>query len=99
MRVAKLSARRRARVSGEEMAEEGVALFETAVSVVLRGWPALQMAVSHQFGGPQSQAKATWMEEATAQWMRENGECPWTNGVLLTPASSVASCVYRGRTA
>lgn len=56
------------------MAEEGVALFEAAVSVVLRGWPALQMAVSHQFGGPQSQAKATWMEEATTQWMRENGE-------------------------
>ena len=54
-------------------AEGGDALFETAVSVVLRGWPALKMAVSHQFGGPHSQAKATWMESATAQWIRENG--------------------------
>lgn len=76
-----------------EMAEEGVALFEAAVSVVLRGWPALQMAVSHQFGGPQSQAKATWMEEATAQWIRENGNLrlPWT------PTSLVASCLFAVR--
>ena len=50
------------------------ALFDAAVSALLRGWPALKMAVSNQFGGPQSQAKATWMEGATAQWMRENGE-------------------------
>jgi hypothetical protein len=50
------------------------ALFDAAVSAVLRGWPALKMAVSNQFGGPQSQAKATWMESATAQWMRENVE-------------------------
>ena len=55
------------------MADSGV-LFEAAVSVVLRGWPALKMAVTHQFGGPLSQAKATWMEDATAQWMKENGE-------------------------
>ena len=66
---------RKRRARDLKMAEERGALFEAAVAVVLRGWPALKMAVSHQFGGPHSQAKATWMEGATAQWMRENGNC------------------------
>ena len=63
-----------ARAIGEKMEAEEGGLFEAAVSAVLRGWPALKMAVSNQFGGPQSQAKALWMEGATTQWMRENGE-------------------------
>ena len=68
------------------MAEEGGggALFEAAIAAVLRGWPALKMAVSHQFGGAHSQAKATWMESATAQWMRENGKSNTSNS-LDTP--------------
>ena len=65
------------------MAAGGEALFEAAVSAVLRGWPALKMAVSNQFGGPQSQAKATWMEGATAQWMRENGVCVTLHTLLI----------------
>ena len=67
------NAKRARATSYIEMADSG-ALFELAVSAVLRGWPALKMAVTHQFGGPFSQAKATWMEDATAQWMKENGE-------------------------
>ena len=66
----------RARGKREKMAAEEGGLFDAAVSAVLRGWPALKMAVSNQFGGPQSQTKAVWMEGATAQWMRDNGEPP-----------------------
>ena len=70
MRMRKIDANARRKL--EKMAANG-ALFEAAVSAVLRGWPALKMAVSNQFGGPQSQAKAAWMETATTQWMKENG--------------------------
>lgn len=54
-------------------AVSGKQLFVEAVSVVLRGWPALRMVVDQSFGGPLSRQKAAWLEEVTAQWFWENG--------------------------
>ena len=75
---------------------KGCALFDAAVSAVLSSWPALKMAVSHQFGGPHSQDKATWMEGATAQWMRENSESPpWI--LSNPPYTCPVQMIYRAK--
>lgn len=43
-------------------------MFLTVVSHVL-----FQLAVSHGFGGAESEAKAEWMVAAIDQWFSENG--------------------------
>ncbi|XP_067683653.1 pre-rRNA-processing protein TSR2 homolog [Haliotis asinina] len=47
-------------------------LFGQSVKSVLDGWTALQLAVSHGFGGPDSQEKAEWMVYAIETWFKEN---------------------------
>jgi len=48
--------------------------FNTAVDAIFKNWSALQLAVSHGSGGPQSAAKAEWMIEVTENWFYENKE-------------------------
>ncbi|XP_071082442.1 pre-rRNA-processing protein TSR2 homolog [Haliotis cracherodii] len=47
-------------------------LFGQSVKSVLDGWTALQLAVSHGSGGPDSQEKAEWMVYAIETWFKEN---------------------------
>ncbi|ESO95835.1 hypothetical protein LOTGIDRAFT_231994 [Lottia gigantea] len=47
-------------------------LFSEAVSGLFRGWTALQLAVSHGFGGAYCQEKAEWLVYATETWFNEN---------------------------
>ena len=46
--------------------------FHIAVEAIFKNWTALQMAVKQGSAGPQSQAIASWMVEATIQWFYEN---------------------------
>ncbi|XP_029862603.1 pre-rRNA-processing protein TSR2 homolog isoform X2 [Aquila chrysaetos chrysaetos] len=51
--------------------EEG-GLFARGVRAVLGGWAALQLAVAHGFGGPQSPEKATWLAGALQEFFAQN---------------------------
>ncbi|XP_069630548.1 pre-rRNA-processing protein TSR2 homolog isoform X2 [Haliaeetus albicilla] len=51
--------------------EEG-GLFAQGVRAVLGGWAALQLAVAHGFGGPQSLEKATWLAGALQEFFAQN---------------------------
>uniref|UniRef100_A0A8B9NGN1 Pre-rRNA-processing protein TSR2 homolog n=1 Tax=Accipiter nisus TaxID=211598 RepID=A0A8B9NGN1_9AVES len=53
--------------------EEG-GLFARGVRAVLGGWAALQLAVAHGFGGPQSPEKATWLAGALQEFFAQNAE-------------------------
>jgi len=46
--------------------------FHIAVEAIFKNWTALQMAVKQGSAGPQSQAIASWLVEATVQWFSEN---------------------------
>jgi len=52
--------------------KDGAKLFYQAVDVIFKNWPALQLAVANQSGGPQSKEKAEWMVGATVTWFHEN---------------------------
>ena len=56
------------------MASSEVSPFYGAVAAVLKGWTALQIAVSQSFGGFHSKAKAEWLVSATEQWFQENSK-------------------------
>jgi len=72
----------------EETGEEGVAkdaitevsqktgaqLFNEAIASIFKSWSALQLAVQHETGGPQSKEKAEWMVGATETWFYENDD-------------------------
>ena len=49
-------------------------LFPKCVSCILRTWSALELAVEHELGGPDTKEKASWMEEVIAQFFSENGK-------------------------
>ncbi|XP_025106962.1 pre-rRNA-processing protein TSR2 homolog [Pomacea canaliculata] len=46
--------------------------FTQAVSKILNSWTALQFAVNHGIGGPESREKAEWMVTAICTWFNEN---------------------------
>ncbi|XP_052214011.1 pre-rRNA-processing protein TSR2 homolog isoform X2 [Dreissena polymorpha] len=46
--------------------------FRGAVDRILGNWPVLKLAVTHGFGGADSQAKAEWLVGAIYQWFTEN---------------------------
>jgi len=54
------------------MSETKVPYFKTAITAIFKNWSALQLAVAHNAGGPQSKEKADWMEEVTEQWFYDN---------------------------
>ena len=49
-------------------------LFPEAVATILRTWGALQLAISEEFGGPDSKEKGAWLEEVTCEYFMENGK-------------------------
>jgi len=50
-----------------------VKLFNQSIDAIFKNWSALQLAVAHQSGGPQSREKAEWLVGATENWFNENG--------------------------
>ncbi|KAK6176515.1 hypothetical protein SNE40_014783 [Patella caerulea] len=48
------------------------ASFTRALDGIFKSWTALQLAVSHGFGGAYSQEKAEWLVFATETWFSEN---------------------------
>ncbi|XP_045164456.1 pre-rRNA-processing protein TSR2 homolog [Mercenaria mercenaria] len=46
--------------------------FRASVERVLNSWTVLKLAVSHGFGGADSEAKAEWLVFAVDQWFAEN---------------------------
>jgi len=49
-----------------------VKFFNVAIDAIFKNWSALQLAVAHQAGGPESREKAEWMKSATENWFYEN---------------------------
>jgi len=54
------------------MSQEKLPHFGTAISAIFKNWTALQLAVNHNAGGPQSKEKAEWMEESLETWFYQN---------------------------
>jgi len=52
--------------------KNGIQLFHRAIEIIFKNWSALQLAVAHESGGPQSKEKAEWMVGATETWFHEN---------------------------
>jgi len=50
----------------------GVKLFNQSIDAIFKNWSALQLAVAHQSGGPQTKEKAEWLVGATENWFYEN---------------------------
>ncbi|CAF0718624.1 unnamed protein product [Brachionus calyciflorus] len=48
--------------------------FYIANKTVFDNWTALQLAVSHSFGGSETKETAKWFVEATYQWIVETGD-------------------------
>eukprot|EP00090_Calanus_glacialis_P032668 TRINITY_DN54137_c0_g1_i1.p1 TRINITY_DN54137_c0_g1~~TRINITY_DN54137_c0_g1_i1.p1 ORF type:complete len:178 (+),score=54.99 TRINITY_DN54137_c0_g1_i1:36-536(+) len=62
----------------------GVLLFSHAIDAIFKNWSALQLAVAHQSGGPQSKEKAEWLVGATESWFYQNKDLQdWEVGDLL----------------
>lgn len=52
-------------------------LFREAVEKLLSSWPALQVAVVHQAGGPDTSAKARWLVGVISGFFADNDDlCP-----------------------
>jgi len=69
--------------------------FSTAVQAVLNNWTALQLAVQHQTGGPESKAIADWMVTVTEDFFYENDDvigqeiAEWIGEILNTEFETV----------
>eukprot|EP00092_Neocalanus_flemingeri_P020571 GFUD01022286.1.p1 GENE.GFUD01022286.1~~GFUD01022286.1.p1 ORF type:complete len:170 (-),score=50.98 GFUD01022286.1:73-582(-) len=62
----------------------GVQLFKHAIDAIFKNWSALQLAIAHQSGGPQSKEKAEWLVGATEAWFYENKDLQdWEVGDFL----------------
>lgn len=46
--------------------------FVGVVEIVFRGWTAMQLAVQHDFGGPESAEKAKWSTQSVAERIEKN---------------------------
>merc|ERR1712156_15798 len=52
--------------------QQNTNIFSEAVRRILKSWTALQLAVEHSFGGPESTEKAEWLVYAIDTWFKEN---------------------------
>ena len=61
-------------IGTESQEQNGAQLFNKAIASIFKSWSALQLAVVHETGGPQSKEKAEWMVGATETWFCENDD-------------------------
>merc|ERR1719420_138113 len=61
-------------IAKESQEQNGAQLFNKAIASIFKSWSALQLAVVHETGGPQSKEKAEWMVGATETWFYENDD-------------------------
>jgi len=59
-------------ITEEILIQQFKQLFNEAIASIFKSWSALQLAVAHETGGPQSKEKAEWMVGATETWFYEN---------------------------
>merc|ERR1712083_590201 len=55
-------------ITEEILIQQFKQLFNEAIASIFKSWCALQLAVAHETGGPQSKEKAEWMVGATETW-------------------------------
>ena len=48
-------------------------ILKDGVGRIMDNWRGLQLAVEHQFGGPDSEEKYEWLKEVTSDFMLDNG--------------------------
>ena len=68
--------------------------FHIAVEAIFKNWTALQMAVKQGSAGPQSQAIASWLVEATVQWFSENKNLEVT-GYFIPSLNIMIALLFR----